>query len=114
MSQALQDLGGAPASAPLLTLSQSRALAALLDQARRVASITGQDVRGVLLNRPVRAHETTMRALTQLGLLTEVRCLPTHRGHRPDLRLRWRLTAAGLRVATSPCPAAEAATGGRA
>ena len=107
MSEALHELGARPAAAPALTLSQSRALADLIGQARHVGSITGQDVRDVLLNRPVRVHETTMKALTHLSLLTEVRCQPTHRGHRPDLRLRWRLTPAGLRVAASACPAAE-------
>lgn len=112
MSDALHDLGARPAAPPALTLSQSRALAELIGQARRIHRITGQCLDRVLLDRPQRVHETTMQALTLQGLLTEVRCQPTHRGHRPDLRLRWRLTADGLRVANSACPAAEAGTAG--
>jgi hypothetical protein len=112
MSQALQDLGGAPASAPLLTLSQSRALADLLDQARKISRITSDPVERLLLDRPRAVHLVTMQALVQAGMLSEQRLHKPTRSRVPGMR--WRLTAAGLRVATSPCPAAEAATGGRA
>jgi hypothetical protein len=107
MSEALHELGARPAAAPALTLSQSRALADLIGQARRVASITGQDQMAVLLDRPPRVHQTTMYELVQRGLCSGVRCLRQGRGRRPNMRLRWRLTAAGLRVAASACPAAE-------
>ena len=112
MSQALQDLGGCPASAPPLTLSQSRALAALLAQARQLARITSVPVAQLLLDRPRAVHLVTMQALVLAGLLSEQRLHKPARARVPGLR--WRFTAAGLRVANSACPAAEAATGGRA
>lgn len=103
MSAALDDLGGRLSAPPALSLSQSRALADLLDQGRRMAAICCMRLDEVLLHRPMRVHITTMQALTHAGLIAEVP-LRAARSGKPGTR--WRFTVAGLRVARGACPAA--------
>jgi hypothetical protein len=107
MTTALEDLG-ARLPAPVLTLSQAGALATIHAEARRAQMRVQLPLHLVIVPRPARAHETTMQALANLGLV-ERREIKT--GHRLHVT-RWRLTAAGIAVAESPAPAAVA--GGRA
>lgn len=114
MSAALDDIGGRP-PAPALTLAQAAVLAVMLGEARRAQLRVRLPLQHVIVSRPMRAHATTMEQLQKLGLIERRLIEPSRRGNGAMAKRpieRWRLTPAGIAVAESPAPAAEAGSAG--